>query len=188
MHSWGRGHKDEGKAFAKGQLQGFRLASLGHGRRAYNMISGNASAMKITIFDFLYIQGSGKSSNSYNQTAVLFISDRLNIPKFKMRPENVFHRIGSSFGMQDIDFEEYPIFSKQYLLQGEDEKSVRRLFGKKLLNLFTEKDGLCVEGQANRLIIYRNGKRVSPEKITDFLNQQLAIANTFMEETASLNN
>lgn len=168
--------KDEGRAL-RNYLKGFRLTSLGRGRKAYNIFTGNSADWHIRIFDYRYSQGSGKSSSTYNQTVLLFESDQLNLPIFKMRPEHVFHRIGNTFGMQDIDFDDYPIFSKQYLLQGPDEEAIRKFFDHDRLTLFTEQKGLCIEGDGKKLIIYRNGKRVNPEEIPSFLETNLAIAN-----------
>ncbi|MGB0522153.1 MAG: hypothetical protein ACPGJS_04295 [Flammeovirgaceae bacterium] len=171
--------KDEDKAL-RNHLKGFRLTSLGSGRKAYNIFTGNADDLQVKLFDYRYTVGSGKSSSTYNQTIAYFQSDQLLLPKFKMRPENVFHRIGNTFGMQDINFKEYPLFSKQYLLQGEHEEAIRELFTRQKLELFTEHKGLCVEGDMHQLLIYRNGKRVSPEEIPSFLQENLMIANTFL--------
>ena len=171
--------KDEGKAL-RHYLQGFRLTSLGRGRKVYNIFTGTAEALQLRIFDYRYTVGGGKSSSTYNQTVFLVESPDMNLTKFKMRPENVFHRIGSSFGMQDIDFEEFPVFSKQYLLQGDDEGAIRALFDREKLSHFTEDKGLCVEGNGNKLLIYRNGKRLSPEEIPIFVQHNLKIANMFI--------
>jgi len=168
--------KDEGKAL-RNYLRGFRLTSLGSGRKAYNVFSGQAADWQVKVFDYRYTLGSGKSSSTYNQTVLLFESDQLNLPNFKMRPEHIFHRIGNTFGMQDIDFEDYPVFSDQYLLQGKDENAIRNFFDHDVLTLFTDRKGLCVEGDGHKLIIYRNGKRVSPDDIPSFLEEQLHIAN-----------
>jgi hypothetical protein len=46
------------------------------------------------------------------------------MPHFALRPEKAWHKIGSWFGHQDIDFDSHPRFSSTYLLRGGDESAI----------------------------------------------------------------
>ena len=168
--------KDEGESL-KSTLQNFRLMSLGNRQELYNVLRGQADQLQLAIFDYRYTIGGGKNSSTYNQTVMLVETSDMQLPKFKMRPENVFHRIS---GVQDIDFDDAPIFSKQYLLQGDDETAIRQLFSPAILAHFTKEEGLCVEGNQHQLILYKNGKRLSPEDIPSFMKKHLGVANLFV--------
>ncbi|MFC1463018.1 hypothetical protein ACFLQU_05370, partial [Verrucomicrobiota bacterium] len=111
-----------------GSANSFHLFAQGHSRKIKNVLKGVANEIDLKIFDYRYTTGHGKNSHTYTQTVVLFESNRLLLPEFTMRPENVFHKIGGAFGYQDIDFDRSPTFSKNYLLRGPDEKSVRDAF------------------------------------------------------------
>ncbi|MBC8452449.1 MAG: hypothetical protein H8D65_01170 [Spirochaetes bacterium] len=162
-------------------LSGFRLFSKGHAKKVSNVLRKDSAEKDLTIFDYRYTTGGGKSSHTWNQTVILYQSNRLQLPSFTLRPENVFHKIGKSFGYEDIDFDTHPIFSKQYLLRGEDEMKVRKLFTEKILSYFDEKKGFCVEGDGARLLFYRGGKKVPPQNIPLFQETGLEVFNLFKE-------
>ena len=79
-------------------------------------------------------------------------------------PENFFHKIGSLFGMQDIDFEEWPEFSHEFLVQG-DEWGVRRLMDEGLAKFFLVERHWCLESLGYYLVFYRRSALVKPEAI-----------------------
>jgi len=172
--------KDENKEFFH-YLKGFRLMKMGSSRTVYNIFDGASEHFNMKMFDYQYNVGGGKSSSTYNQTVMLIEFNQLELPTFKMKPENFFHRVSNAFGMQDIDFEDYPEFSKQYLLQGQNEAAIRQVFNAELLLFFTVHKGLCLETDNNKLLIYRHGKRISPEEIRSFLEKNLALANILLQ-------
>ena len=73
-------------------------------------------------------------------------SDELRLPSFSLKPEGFLHRLVASLGLQDINFDTHPEFSRMYQLQGSDEESVRELFQPGVLEYFEQHKGLCVEG------------------------------------------
>jgi hypothetical protein len=93
---------------------------------------------------------------------------KLNFPKFELEPENTFHKIGQVFGYQDIDFESFPIFSKKYLLRGNDEAKIRELFTPEVIKFFERNQNIHIEAQGNTLIFYRPSKRCKPDEIKGF--------------------
>ncbi|MBK92358.1 MAG: hypothetical protein CME27_07925, partial [Gemmatimonadetes bacterium] len=120
-----------------------------------------------------YSSGTGKLQKIGRlpeQTVIWFRSPQLSLPSFVMRPEHVFHKIGSAFGYQDIDFESNRTaadFSKKYLLRGEDEHAIRSLFKDNVLSFFATHSGKPVlEGRGDRLILYRPGQLIRPENIS----------------------
>jgi len=163
-------------------LSGFHLFSKGHAKKVSNVLSKDSSERDLTIFDYRYTTGGGKNSHTRSQTVVLYQSNRMQLTPFTLRPENVFHKIGKSFGYKDIDFDEHPIFSKQYLLRGEDEQEVRKLFTERALTYFDENKGFCVEGDGNQLLVYRSSKKVSPQNIPLFLETGLKVFNLFKKK------
>lgn len=163
-------------------LSRFHLFSKGYAKKGSNVLSKHSTERDLTIFDYRYTTGGGKNSHTWSQTVVLYQSNRLQLPSFTLRPENVFHKIGKSFGYKDIDFDTYPIFSKQYLLRGEDEMKVRKLFTERALSYFDEKKGFCVEGDGTQLLFYRSSKKVSPQNMPVFLETGLEVFNLFKEK------
>ena len=120
---------------------------------------GNSGDAYVTIMDYQFTTGGGKNSSTFRQTVIVFESDELQLPSFSLRPENFFHKIGSAFGYQDIDFDSFPEFSKNYLLRGINEQAVRDTFNYDILSYCERQKNLCLEGVDKRLIYYQSGKR-----------------------------
>ncbi len=125
-----------------------------------------------------------KSGKLAEQTVIWFRSPQLSLPSFVMRPEHVFHKIGSAFGYQDIDFDSNRTaadFSKKYLLRGADEHAIRSLFKNDVLDFFATHPGKPVlEGRGDRLILYRPGQLIRPENISVFLEEGLEVFRLFV--------
>lgn len=147
------------------EATGFRLFRQGHSKKTSHVLTGLAGQIAIKIFDYRYRTGGGKNTHTSVQTVILMTSQRLDLPSFELQPENIFHKIGQVFGMKDIDFPMFPDFSKHYLLRGRDEEAVRNLFKTYVLEYFNRNKGLHLEGSANTLILYRSGKRISPQSL-----------------------
>jgi len=173
--------KDPGDV--KRQLDRFHLFSQGRSRKIENVMRGSANETEVTIMDYCYTTGSGKSSQLHNQTVMCFRSDLMDLPDFALRPENIFHKIGGVFGLRDIDFDTHPGFSKHYLLRGSDEEAIRALFGDRLLTVCEERRGLAAEGAGDRLIFYRPSKRVSPGDVRSFMADGFEVFEFFKTRT-----
>ena len=178
----------------EGQRVGREIADVldpGPGRLA------SGQEYQVRIFRFWqdapgYSSGTGKLQRKFfpesgrlpEQTVIWFRSPQLSLPSFVMRPEHVFHKIGSAFGYQDIDFESNRTaadFSKKYLLRGGDEHAIRSLFKDNVLNFFATHPGrLVLEGRDDRLILYRPAQLIRPENISVFLEEGLEVFRLFV--------
>jgi hypothetical protein len=158
---------------------GLELFSLGRSPRASNVLQTSAAGVSITIFDFQYTTGSGKNQATHRQTVALFQAPGATLPAFSLRPENFLHKIGATFGYQDIDFSNHPKFSAHYLLRGPDEAAIRAAFNETVLGLFENQPDCCVEAAGPNLIIFRHGHCVKPENIPAFLETGLAVMSVF---------
>ncbi len=99
-----------------------------------------------------------------------------------MVPEKWYHRIGTYFGMQDIDFIEYPEFSQNYLLRGADEDYIRYHFNHpEMIRFFDQQGFYSLEGVNYLMILYVNNVVLPTEqalqlvKIGDRLHDFFAV-------------
>ncbi len=163
----------------RADLGGFTLFSHGHAKKLTNLLRGTTPELDVAVFDYRYTVGGGHHRHTSRQTVVSFRFPGGRLPRFSLRPETVWHRIGSWLGYQDINFESHPVFSQKYLLRGKDEPAIRSLFTPDVLEQFEARTGLCVEGAADRLIVYRPGKRVDPEAIRSLMEEAFGILALF---------
>ena len=165
------------------RLKAFHLFSKGRSRKIKNLMEGEANKVELAIFDYQYTTGGGENSHTYRQSILFFRSPKLHLPDFSLRPENVFHKIGGAFGYKDIDFVTHPIFSKSYLLRGDDEVSIRGLFNNELLNFIQSQQKISIEGSGDQLIFYRNKNRVKPEEVESFMEEGFQVFGQFLRST-----
>ena len=161
------------------RLKNFHLFSQGHSKKIANVLMGKAGALDVAVFDYAYTTGGGKHSQHWRQTVIFFERDDMSLPKFTLRPENIFHKIGQVFGYKDIDFDSHQEFSKRYLLRGEDEEAVRTTFGEEARSFYESDLKLSTEAAGPQLIHYRSGKRVSPDHISEFIKQGVRVLTLF---------
>jgi hypothetical protein len=163
-----------------GKAGEFHLFNIGHSKRIRNLLERDDGGVQTWLYDYRYTTGGGKHSRTHVQTVFQFESAHLKLPAFILRPENVFHKIGQSFGYRDIDFEPFPEFSRRYLLRGEDEAAIRKLFNQELIARFEAEKALIVEGKGPLLICYRSSKRVRPDDLWTMYESMQVLCKMFI--------
>jgi len=142
----------------------FNLFNQGHSKKLSNLISNN----ELKIFDYKYTTGGGKNSNTSNQTIVL--QDKFQIPDFILKKENLFHKVGNLIGYKDIDFSNYPDFSKKYFLKGEQIERIKTLFTPEKIRHFEQLSlNFILEARNNQMIFYIPGKRIKIIDLDNFI-------------------
>lgn len=161
-------------------LQAFHLFTQGHSKKLWNLMRGKASGLQVSIFDYRYVTGSGKHRHTWSLSVFLAVREGMDLPVFTMRPETVWHKIGSWFGYKDINFESHPKFSRTYLLKGPEEDAIRKLFRPEVLDYFDSTAGLNVEGDGEMLIYYVYS-RLDPKGVKEFLSKGFEVYRLFDE-------
>jgi len=162
-------------------LERFPLFNQGHGKKVKNFMYGQASGVKAAVFDYIYTVGGGKNSHTYFQSVVYLEPANLNMPFFSLRPENFLHKMLGAFGYQDIDFGQRPEFSKNYLLRGQDETSIRQAFNDRVLAFYESYAGTCTDAGGNQLFVFRGSYRLEPQEIEGYVGVGLQLINLLQE-------
>lgn len=170
---------EKGDPSLQGRLKRFYLFSQGRSKKIRNLLRVETGDLEMAMFDYRFSVGSGQNSRTERQSVVYIRSSTLQLPQFALRPEGMFHKIGAAFGYQDIDFEEYPEFSKAYLLRGRAEREIRSLFDDRLLKFLENEKKISVEGEQDQLIYYRRRKRLQPEDVKEFMQEGYRIFSAF---------
>ena len=153
------------------RLENFKIFNKGSSKKSSNLMQGTRSGIKWTIFEYRFTTGGGKNSNTEKQTVAMAGLKNANLPQFYLSKKNIFHKIGSKFGYKYIDFENNPIFSNNYLLRGEDETAIRKIFNSNILIYLEEKlTKATIEAEGSKLIYYIPRKRIKPDQFLTFLD------------------
>lgn len=161
------------------RMEKFPLFTRGRSKRIRNLIEGQANGMNVKMLDYYFTVGSGRSSSTYSQTVLFFQSESLHIARFLIRPESVLDKVGSFFGGQDIDFDEFPQFSNMYVLQSEDEAACRSLFSEDLVRFFEANKGLCVQTAGDGFVLFCSKVKKSPKEMSAFLEKGFELCGLF---------
>lgn len=167
------------------RLDDFALFKRGRRKKTRNVLTGDAGDVKISIFDYFFTTGSGKSKKTHSQTVVLLESVNIQAPSFSMRQQGFFDKVGKALGFQDIDFTSHPKFSKMFVLQSPDEESVRRFFTPGLLEFFETQERVSVEGGVGRIMTFNASKMLRPEEVKDGLAKAYEIYGHIVDPSVS---
>ncbi len=169
-------------------LLDFKLFNKGHRRKICPLIVFDKGDLEYTcVFDYAYTISSKNSSHTYRQTVYFRYSKALALPHFVMVPEKWYHRVGIYFGMQDINFEEYPTFSRNYLLKGTDEDYIRHHFNHPdLVRFFDNQAFYSMEGMNYLLVLYKNNVLLSKAQIVKLVRVGNSIHNYLADKTPDI--
>ena len=142
-----------------------------------DMIYGEVGNAEFAIFDHGYAAsyGAGQYNSAHHQTVIYFKSANLQLPRFTLSPDDLYHKTSSAY-----DFPTHLDFSGKYLLRGKDAVEIRALFTDKLLDFFCSLQEINVEGGGDQLIVYRDNKRLRPEKWKSFMDEGVQIFGEFL--------
>src|ERR1700730_14925960 len=160
-------------------LESFALFNQGQGKQISNFMYGEASGTKAAVFDYAYVTGSGKNRQTHQQSVVYLEPDHLSLPYFSLRPEGLLYKIFTAFGYQDIDFGQRPVFSKQYILRGQESLNARQTFNDGLLCFYEMYPGTSTDGGGNQLFVYRGGYCFQPHEVQSYVGLGLNVLNLF---------
>lgn len=169
-------------------LRDFKLFSTGMRHRIMPMIITREEELEFTsLFDYSYTISNGKTSVTYRQTVYFRYSKALALPEFVMVPEKWYHRIGTYFGMQDIDFVEYPEFSQNYLLRGADEPYIRHHFNHPdMIRFFDHQGFYSLEGSNYLMILYVHNVVLPQEQSLQLVHIGNTLHDFFVRKTPSI--
>jgi len=166
----------------------FKLFSSGRSHRVQSVIRGENGGINIVLADYSYVTGSGKNATTHHQTVCLLQADTLALPHFYLRPEmKFFSFLQTLFSGKDINFDDDPEFSNMFILQGEDEDAIRKLFtpGVRRTLAMPDNKRLNIEGRGKALLIHDGSRmKVTPENAQARIALAFSLMNVLQEAQA----
>ena len=161
---------------------GCYLAETGRDPAVSNVLEvARTDELNFVLFEYEYTVGYGKSRHTTHQTIARMRSPLLKLPSFLLFPETIFSKIAVVFGQTDVNFEDSPEFSGQYILRGGDEAALRRIFSPALRQALTPLEHLTIEGADDVLFIFRPDRRIKPEDLVTRIEEDKKILALFFE-------
>lgn len=150
----------------------FDLFSMGDGRGAENVVTGQWKDRRIIEADYWYYtessDGKGRRSRSYSYFQVVIAPIGAYLPKVQVKGENVFTRIADHIGMEDINFESEE-FNRTFNVKSRDRQFAFKLLDARMMQwlLFVGK-AYSFETSGSDLLVYC--RRSKPHEIPQLLD------------------
>ncbi|GAB4395581.1 MAG: hypothetical protein OHK0053_04700 [Microscillaceae bacterium] len=127
-----------------------------------NRLTKQIEGATLEFMDVVVSEGARNAARSY-KTSILFISHiHDHFPDFRLENQGF---LDNFFLGQDINFTQFPTFSKRYLLRGHQEVAIRQFFDEKLILFFEQNPGFQVETKGDKILIHRDLGLTPIEKI-----------------------
>jgi hypothetical protein len=147
-------------------------------RYAFNILSGSYQRHDVTIFDYHYITGSGKSAQDH-YISFFILHLPASFPELVIGPEDIFSKIGQALGYDDIDFESYE-FSRKFCVRSPDKKFAYDVCNARMIEYLLSNTDLTIEIEGEALAVSFSS-RLSPEQIEPNLNRLITIRSLLPE-------
>lgn len=157
-------------------LKKFRYFRFRRIDKLYNVFTGENGSGLIRLMDTEYHQGEFIAQENLKITALTIKLDR-QLPSFTLEKEWIFDRLPVFGDFEDIDFTEYPEFSKKYKLKATDEKKVREFFSPELLSYFEKNDTYHIEAHANGILIFEKERLATISEVKKLIQFGTELAN-----------
>jgi hypothetical protein len=153
-------------------------------RVAENVLRGEAGGAKLLVFDLLtqHVErpAGAVGRGSYAETIIYAHLPGAGLPRFALAPKGFWPWLSPQADGADMEVSARPGLARLYSLRGQDEEAVRRLFeAPALASFFEAHEGFCAEGEADRLVFYRHGQLLSPERLRSFIGETLEAVRLF---------
>ena len=121
------------------------------------------------LFDLNYSEGAFIAKEDIKATFLYIKIDRT-LPSFLLDKENFYSNLYSWIGeKKDIDFKEFPDFSRNFHLSGKNPKEIQKLFSKKLVFFFESHNIYHLECNGSGLLIKGKDRLLSIQEIKRML-------------------
>ncbi len=165
----------KGDASIESLLSNLDFFQHGRQRKITHLIKGQVKrkgqSVTVAIFDYRYTVGANfdDDDNCFFLTALVFYDESLNLPGFELRREHLMDKMANVLGSQDINFSDFPTFSKQYRLLGAMPDRIRAFFQPNIIK-FYQREKLCTEANGSYILIFPSDGLPNVSQVTHVVN------------------
>lgn len=145
-----------------------------------NVLSGtfpDCNNERWEISDITFDEGAMSAKEVFHTTAEVIHLDK-DVPRFVLEKEGIFdkifERVMAFRGRKDIDFPNFPEFSKQFLVRSESQTELNQFFTEGIIQFLLDNEVYHIESNGNSLLIFRSLRVARTEDIKhmiDFSNK-----------------
>ena len=140
--------------------------------RVYNLIEGPNK--RLSLFDINYSEGAFIAKENI-QTTLLRVQLEGEIPVFSFDRELLLEKLSHLAGIHDIDFPDYPEFSRDFYVQGNNPKKIRAFFDAKMVSFFSAYGFYHIMSNGRELIVRQFLRPATPAEAAAMIEFGLAL-------------
>ena len=135
------------------EVKRFRIFRHKNNRRVRNMLVRREDNIdgEGRMLDFFYWDD---ESDPKRLTVLLFESNLLDLPEFRVRPKHFGDTLGSLFVVNQTAYDKYPEFIKRYKVQGKDKQKIQYLIKREIIEFLVQNPRWIIEGRGRFLLMY----------------------------------
>jgi len=156
----------------------FGCLRVGYSRYAYNLATGQASGRPVIAFDYRYVTGSGKNRHVHRFSGVLLESE-IALQPLRIRPENLFDRVGEFFRLDDIDFESAE-FSRSFHVKSPSKRWAFDVLHQRTIEFLLASARFSIQFSDDHLLVWR-GRTFSPDAFDEAIGVATGILDRMPE-------
>ena len=120
-----------------------------------NILTKYSDNERIDVSDMTLTMGAMQDKEDIHVTVIHMSEIEARIPDFSLEPEDLFSKFSELVGAVDIDFKEFPMFSKKYFLRSENEQAVRDFFAEPIMRFLENREAMHIECHKHKLLFYK---------------------------------
>jgi hypothetical protein len=157
------------------RLAGLPLISQAIRPRIKNVLADTSDELDVRIFDCQITVDGGNEYVTLGQTVVFLQSSDLQFPCFAWRTDQAAPLLQEPAELTKVtDLKGFESNGGQLFVHD----AARDLFDSELIGHLESFAGLCVEGEGDRLLVYRFQRRAKPGELRDLLTQGIELLGT----------
>lgn len=130
-----------------------------------NILTKYLDHERIEVSDMTLTSGAMQDKEDIHITVIHAAELEAAVPDFALEPEGLFSKFSELTVGKDIDFSEYPAFSKKYYLRSTDEATVREFFSSSIVRFLENREEMHIECHKNKLLIYKKRSLMTAPEI-----------------------
>lgn len=140
--------------------------------RVYNLIVGPDK--QLSLFDINYSEGAFIAKENV-QTTLLRVQLDKEIPVFSFDRELLLEKLSHLAGIHDIDFPDYPEFSRDFYVQGNNPQKIRGFFDARMVSFFSAYGFYHIMSNGKELIVRQFLRPATPAEAAAMIEFGLAL-------------
>jgi hypothetical protein len=153
------------------QYAHFEIFRRGHGRAAYNTLTGNLQVngrpwpVKMGDFTYKVTRHTGKSTSTttYRFSYVILHLPFASVPDLLIRREGMFDKLAGAFGFDDIDFESAE-FSRRFHVKSPDKKFAYDVIHARMMAFLLAGEAVTIDIERGRCCVSDGRQRWEPQQ------------------------